>query len=84
MTFIFWARVKFKKEGDCILDNNVVRRGRGRPRKEESYDRRIRFLGDEEHNYMLKTLENDLEKSAGEILRDALEMMYKMEVEWRD
>lgn len=72
--------------GDCSLmdDNNVVRRGRGRPRKKESYDRRIRFLGDEEHDYMLKTLENDLEKSAGEILRDALGMMYKMEVEWRD
>lgn len=65
-------------------DNNVVRRGRGRPRKEESYDRRIRFLGDEEHDYMLETLENDLEKSASEILRDALEMMYKIEVEWRN
>lgn len=65
-------------------NNNVVRRGRGRPRKEGSFDRRIRFLGDEEHDYMLKTLENDLEKSAGEILRDALEMMYKIEVDWRD
>ena len=63
-------------------NNNVVRRGRGRPRKNDSYTKRFRFLGDEEHDYMLKTLENDLERSAGEILRDALEMMYKIEVEW--
>lgn len=66
------------------MEDNVVRRRRGRPRKEESYNKRFCFLGDEEYDYMLKTLEDDLEKNAGEILREALEMMYKMEVEWRD
>lgn len=65
-------------------DNNVVRRGRGRPRKEESYNKRFCFLGNDEYDYMLKTLEDDLEKNAGEILREALEMIFRMEVRWRD
>lgn len=65
------------------MEDNVVRRGRGRPRKEESYGRTFTFLGNEEHEYMRNALADELDKSGSEVLREALEMMYKIEVEWR-
>lgn len=64
-------------------DNNVMRRGRGRPKKNESFDRTFTFLGNEEHEYMRDALADELDKSGSEVLREALEMMYKIEVEWR-
>lgn len=65
------------------MEDNVVRRGRGRPRKEGSFERTFTFLGNEEHEYMRGALADELDKSGSEVLREALEMMYKIEVEWR-
>lgn len=58
-------------------ENNELRRGRGRPVEEGSFDRRFRFMGDEEYEYMIDALERELHENAGEILRDALETLYK-------
>lgn len=56
-----------------------MRRGRGRPRKEGSFDRTFTFLGNEEHKYMKETLEDELKKSGSDVLREALEMLYRFE-----
>lgn len=56
---------------------NVVRRGRGRPMEEGSFDRRFRFLGDDEYEYMIDALERELVENAGEVLREALATLYK-------
>ena len=57
-----------------------IRRGRGRPKKEECYDKVFKFLGKDEHKYMKTALEEELNKNGGEILRDALETLYRFEI----
>lgn len=54
-----------------------IKRGRGRPKEEGSFDRRFRFLGDDEYEYMIDALERELNENAGEVLREALETLYK-------
>lgn len=54
-----------------------MRRGRGRPKEEGSLDRRFRFLGDDEYEYMIDALEEELHESAGEVLREALETLHR-------
>lgn len=61
------------------MEDNVVRRGRGRPKKNESFGCTFTFLGNDEHEYMRDALENDLGKNGGEVLREALEMLYRFE-----
>lgn len=57
-----------------------IRRGRGRPRKDKCYDKVFKFLGKDEHEYMKTALEEELNKNGGEILRDALETLYRFEI----
>ena len=57
-----------------------IRRGRGRPRKDKCYDKVVKFLGKDEHEYMKTALEEELNKNGGEILRDALETLYRFEI----
>ena len=57
-----------------------IRHGRGRPKKEECYDKVFKFLGKDEHEYMKTALEEELNKNGGEILRDALETLYRFEI----
>lgn len=60
------------------MDDSVVgKRGRGRPKLSDSFDRRFRFRANEEHDYMLRVLEDELNKSSGEVLRKALETLYE-------
>lgn len=54
-----------------------MRRGRGRPRKDKCYDKVFKFCASEDHNYMKKALEEELGKNGGEILREALETLYR-------
>jgi hypothetical protein len=55
---------------------------RGRPRKtEERYDKPFRFNGTEDHLYMKRTLEKELGKNGGEIMRDALEFYFNVKVQ---
>lgn len=61
--------------------NENVRRGRGRPRKEEQrYDQPFRFNGTEEHTYMRKALEDELGMNGGEVMRKALETLYNLKI----
>lgn len=53
---------------------------RGRPKKEGSFDRTLRFRANEDHEYMRQALEEELEKSGSEILREALEWYYKFKI----
>ena len=65
-------------------DVAVVKRGRGRPKKEgERHDHAFRFNGSEEHMYMKQALESELNKNGGEIMREALELLYNMKIAWR-
>lgn len=59
------------------MDDILERRGRGRPKKEGSFDRLFRFIGSEEHGYMLDALECELNKNGGDILREALETLHR-------
>ena len=61
------------------MDENI-RRGRGRPKKDKCYDKVFKFLGKDEHEYMKTALEEELNKNGGEILRDALETLYRFEI----
>lgn len=61
------------------MEDNVVRRGRGRPRVEGSFDRTFTFCGNDDHEYMRDTLTQELKKNGGEVLREALEMLHRFE-----
>lgn len=86
--FIFGSEQgKNEKEGDCILEdnNNVVRRGRGRPRKEEQrLDYQFRFNGTKDHAYMQEVLQEELGMNGGEVLRYCLEFVYNVKVGWKN
>lgn len=60
-----------------MLESNIGKRGRGRPKEEGSFDRRFRFLGDDEYEYMIDALEEELHEGAGEVLREALETLHR-------
>lgn len=57
-------------------DNNVVRRGRGRPAQETSKKRFCGVRLDDEETEMLTHLEIEFGFSASEIFRNALKMYY--------
>lgn len=57
-----------------------MRRGRGRPKKEGSYETTLKFRGDEYCNYMKQALEEELCKNGGEVLREALETLYRFKI----
>lgn len=64
-----------------VLDDSVVgKRGRGRPKKEGSYDRALKFCVNEDHRYMKKALEDELNENGGEVLRKALETLYRFKI----
>ena len=66
-------------------DSVVVRRGRGRPRKEEQrYDYAFRFNGTEEHVYMRRALEEEMGLSGGEVMREALETLFNLKIGWKN
>ena len=56
---------------------------RGRPKKEESFDRILKFRANEDHEYMRQALEEELEKSGSEILREALEWYYNFKIGYK-
>lgn len=57
------------------------KRGRGRPRKEGSYDKALKFCANDEHKYMRQALEEELGKNGGEVLREALERLYNFRMD---
>lgn len=57
--------------------NGEIKRGRGRPKEEGSFERIFRFCGNDEHIYMRDTLIEELEKGGGDVLREALETLYR-------
>lgn len=62
-----------------------IRRGRGRPRKEEQrYDYPFRFNGTEEHVYMRRALEEELGLNGGEVMREALETLFNLKIGWKN
>lgn len=60
-----------------MSDDIKRKRGRGRPKKDKCYDKVFKFWASEEHGYMKSTLEDELGKNGGEILREALEILYR-------
>ena len=44
---------------------------------EESYRSSLIFLANDDHKYMKETLEEELNKNGGTILREAIETLYK-------
>lgn len=69
---------------DNNMSENEFRRGRGRPKKEGSRnDNAFRFNGTDEHVYMRKALEEELGVNGGEVMREALELLYNMKIGWR-
>ena len=61
------------------MEDTIMKRGRGRPKKKGSFDRVLKFCASEEHEYMKRALEEELDKNGGEGLREALEILYKFE-----
>ena len=65
------------------MSTDEIKRKRGRPRKEElRYDKHFRFNGTEDHEYMRKALEEKMGKNGGEVMREALELLYNMKIGW--
>lgn len=58
-------------------DDIKRKQGRGRPKKDKCYDKVFKFWASEEHSYMKSALEDELGKNGGEILREALEILYR-------
>lgn len=68
-----------------MTDGNEIRRGRGRPRKEEQrYDYPFRFNGTEDHAYMRQALEEELGMNGGEVMRYCLETVFNMRIAWKN
>ena len=61
------------------MEDTIVKGGSGRPKKKGSFDRVLKFCASEEHEYMKRALEEELDKNGGEVLREALEILYKFE-----
>lgn len=60
---------------------DVVKRGRGRPKKEEGGCKgRFTYHETEDSEYMRKALEAELNKKGGEVIREAIEMLYIMRI----
>lgn len=67
-----------------LNDSVVGKRGRGRPKKENNrYINRFSFHETEEQTYMRKALEEEMGKNGGEIVREAIEMLYNMKIGWK-
>ena len=63
---------------------DTVKRGRGRPKKEEGgFVKEIKVRMTEEQSYMKKALEDELGKNGGEVMREALELLYNMKIGWK-
>jgi hypothetical protein len=70
--------------GDVSMEVGTKRRGRGRPKKSENrWDRAFRFNGSDEHMHMKEALEDELDMNGGEVMREALELLYNMKIGWR-
>lgn len=54
-----------------------MKRKRGRPKKDESYSSSLIFCANDEHKYMKESLEEELNKNGGAILREAIEALYR-------
>ena len=78
---LYFAYTFLSIEVTEMNDKNEVRRGRGRPRKEgDRNEHAFRFNGTEEHIYMKRALEQELHKNGGEVMREALELLYKIKI----
>lgn len=68
-----------------MLESNIGKRGRGRPRKEEQrLDYQFRFNGTKDHAYMQEVLQEELGMNGGEVLRYCLEFVYNVKVGWKN
>ena len=58
-----------------------LKRKRGRPRKDElKLDQAFRFNGTKEHTYMREALVKELGMNGGEVMREALELLFNMKI----
>ena len=58
------------------------RRGRGRPKQDDTYDYVLKVRLSEEDLYRLKNLEGELGMSRAEIMRKALETFHNIKIRW--
>lgn len=70
----------FEEWGGVTGLESKIKRGRGRPRKEGSYNRTLKFCASDDHEYMGKSLEDELDKNRSEVLREALETLYRFKI----
>ena len=62
-------------------EEDVVKRGRGRPKKEKGgCVGRFTFHETEDSEYNRKSLEKELGLNGGEVIREALEMLYMIKI----
>lgn len=57
-----------------------IKRKRGRPKKEGGYETVLKFCANDDHKYMRKALTEELDKNGGEVLREALETLYRFKI----
>lgn len=55
-------------------------RRRGRPKKDNSFDREMEFRATKEHERMLDELAAEDHKTRGEVMREALEKYYELKI----
>mgnify|MGYP006978493212 FL=1 len=61
-----------------------MKRKRGRPKKEgDTFGKRFVYRENNEIEYMRKTLEEEMGKNGGEVVRAAIEMLYNMHIGWK-
>ena len=68
-----------------MADEEAVKRGRGRPRKEDGgYVKNVKVRMTEEQSYMKKALEEELGLSGGDVIRQALETLFNLKIGWKN
>ena len=61
----------------------VCERGRGRPKKESSYDYVLKVRISEDELLLLQDLENEFDLTRSEAIRQAIQTFHNLKIRWR-
>lgn len=64
-------------------NDELEKRGRGRPKKRESYDRTIKARVTEDEYILLHDLESEFDISTSEVIRRALRTYHNIKMKYR-
>lgn len=71
------------RESEEMRGVMIRERGRGRPKKESSYDYVLKVRISEDELLLLQDLENEFELTRSEVIRQAIQTFHNLKIRWR-